>query len=355
MAADLLNVVECSIFLENNVIRKQWHDLIRPHRLEVDAGAGGRVASVVAAPLERGFGVTLGNALRRVLLSSLRGAAARSIRIDGVLHEFSTVPGVLEDVTNIILNVKSMALKMDADGTRKMKISVTGPCDVRAGMFELGSELIVLDPEHHICTVGEGAQFNMEVVVGTGRGYVPAVKNHVEDAPAGTIFVDSLYSPIMNVAYKVENTRVGQDTDYDKLILTVETNGAIVPADAVALGAKILQDQLARFINFSAEDEEEANEKNEPSIDFPSALLKKIDDLELSVRSMNCLRGENIVYIGDLVHKTEAEMLKTPNFGRKSLNEIKAVLSNLGLSFGLNFPSWPPENIEELAKAHEKF
>ena len=338
------------------MIRKQWHDLIRPHRLEVGTGADERVASIVAAPLERGFGLTLGNALRRVLLSSLRGAAARSIKIDGVLHEFSTVPGVLEDVTNIILNVKSMALKMEADGTRKMKISVTGPCNVKAGMFELGSELTVLDPEHHICTVGDGATFNMEIVVGSGRGYVPAVKNRVDDAPAGTIFVDSLYSPILNVAYKVDNTRVGQDTDYDKLTLTVETNGAITPADAVAFGAKILQDQLARFINFTAEEDEEVAEvKEEPSIDFPPALLRKIDDLELSVRSMNCLRGENIVYIGDLVHKTEAEMLKTPNFGRKSLNEIKAVLGNLGLSFGLNFPSWPPENIEELAKAHDKF
>lgn len=322
------------------MIRKQWHDLIRPHRLEIGGSADDRVASIVAAPLERGFGLTLGNALRRVLLSSLRGAAARSIKIDGVLHEFSTVPGVLEDVTNIILNVKSMALKMEADGTRKMKISVKGPCEVKAGMFEVGSELTVLDPEHHICTVAEGAQFNMEIVVGTGRGYVPAVQNHVEDAPAGTIFVDSLYSPVMNVAYKVENTRVGQDTDYDKLILTVETNGAIAPADAVAFAAKILQDQLARFINFNAEDEDEVeNAKDEPSIDFPPVLLKKIDDLELSVRSMNCLRGENIVYIGDLVHKTEAEMLKTPNFGRKSLNEIKAVLNNFGLSFGLAFPS----------------
>ena len=338
------------------MIRKQWHDLIRPHRLEIGGSADDRVASIVAAPLERGFGLTLGNALRRVLLSSLQGAAARSIKIDGVLHEFATVPGVLEDVTNIILNVKSMALKMTADSERKMKVSVTGPCEVTAGMFEVGSELTVLDPEHHICTVAEGATFNMEVVVGTGRGYVPAIRNHIEDAPAGTIFVDSLYSPILNVSYKVENTRVGQDTDYDKLILTVETNGAIAPVDAVAFAAKILQDQLNRFVNFNAEEEEDSDEaSDEPAIDFPPVLLRKIDDLELSVRSMNCLRGENIVYIGDLVHKTESEMLKTPNFGRKSLNEIKAVLSSFGLSFGLKFPSWPPENIEELAKIHDKF
>lgn len=339
------------------MIHKQWQDLIRPYKLEVSTGvAGERIASVVAAPLERGFGLTLGNALRRVLLSSLRGAAATSIKIDGVLHEFSTVPGVLEDVTDIILNVKSMPLKMDCDGPRKMKISITGPCEVNAGMFELGSELSVPDPDHHICTVGEGATFNMEITVGSGRGYVPAIRNRHDDAPVGTIFVDSLFSPVLNVSYKVEDTRVGQDTDYDKLTLSVETNGTVAPSDAVAYAAKILQEQFQKFITFSIDEEEESAERKEESdLDFPAALLKKIDDLELSVRSMNCLRGENIVYIGDLVHKTESEMLKTPNFGRKSLNEIKAVLSALGLSLGQHFPSWPPENVEELAKANDKF
>lgn len=339
------------------MIRKQWQDLIRPYKLEVSTGvAGERIASVVAAPLERGFGLTLGNALRRVLLSSLRGAAATSIKIDGVLHEFSTVPGVLEDVTDIILNVKSMPLKMDCDGPRKMHISVTGPCEVKAGMFELGSELFVPDPEHHICTVGEGATFNMEITVGSGRGYVPATRNRHDDVPAGTIFIDSLFSPVLNVSYKVEDTRVGQDTDYDKLTLSVETNGTVSPSDAVAYAAKILQEQFQKFITFSIdEDEDLAERKEESDLDFPAALLRKIDDLELSVRSMNCLRGENIVYIGDLVHKTESEMLKTPNFGRKSLNEIKAVLSTLGLSLGQHFPSWPPENVEELARANDKF
>lgn len=340
------------------MVRKQWHDLIRPYRLEVDTtGDEQRVASVVAAPLERGFGLTLGNALRRILLSSLRGAAATAIKIDGVLHEFSTVPGVTEDVTDIILNVKSMALKMECNGTRKMKISVKGPCVVKAGMFELGSELEVLDPEHHICTLADDATFNMEITVGTGRGYVPSTKNRVEDAPVGTIFVDSLFSPVLNVSYKVEDTRVGQDTDYDKLILNVETNGAVTPSDAVAYAAKILQEQLKKFITFNLDEEElrAADEEEAAPLDYPSILLKRIEDLELSVRSMNCLRGENITYLGDLVHKTESEMLKTPNFGRKSLNEIKAILSNFGLSLGLSFPAWPPENLEELAKNYEKF
>ncbi len=338
------------------MIRKQWHDLIRPYRLEFGVDGNGRLATVVASPLEKGFGLTLGNALRRVLLSSLRGAAAVSIKIDGVLHEFSTIPGVSEDVTDIILNVKSMAVRMDCDGQRKMKISAVGPCDVTAGMFEVGSELAVMNPAHHICTLGSGAKLNMEITVGAGRGYVTAARNRSDDAQPGTIFVDSLFSPVLSVSYKVEDTRVGQDTDYDKLILTVETNGSVTPADAVAFAAKILQDQLQKFITFNVDDEEVASEpQEEKSLEFPPALLKKIDDLELSVRSMNCLHGENIVYIGDLVRKTEAEMLKTPNFGRKSLNEIKLVLANLGLSFGLNFPSWPPSNIDELVKIHEKF
>lgn len=338
------------------MIRKQWHDLIKPYRLEVSDNGNGRIASVVASPLEKGFGLTLGNALRRVLLSSLRGAAATAIRIDGVLHEFSTVPGVQEDVVDIILNVKSMALKMECDGVRKMKVSAVGPCNVTAGMFELGSEVTVLDPDHHICTLADGATFNMDVTVGSGRGYVPASRNHFDDAPIGTIFVDSLFSPVLNVSYNVENTRVGQDTDFDKLTLSVETNGAITPVDAVAFAAKIIQDQLQKFITFNIDDSDVTNEKvKDTALEYPPVLLKKIDDLELSVRSMNCLRGENILYIGDLVQKTESEMLKTPNFGRKSLNEIKAVLANLGLSFGLSFPAWPPENIEELAKNYERF
>lgn len=337
------------------MIQRQWQDLIRPYKLRVDSSSGEkcRFASVVAEPLERGFGFTLGNALRRVLLSSLKGAAVTSIKIDGVLHEFSAVEGVKEDVTDIILNVKGMALKMGCEGTRKMSISIIGPCEIKAGMFELGADLEVMDPEHHICTVDDGVKFVMEMNVSTGRGYAVSSENKVDGDPIGVIAVDSIFSPVRRVSYRVENTRVGQRTDYDKLILDVETNGSIVPEDAVAMSARILQDQLQKFVNFEYEvEEEEVDEVQD--LPFNTNLLRKVDDLELSVRSMNCLRGDNIVYIGDLVQKTEHEMLKTPNFGRKSLNEIKEVLAQMGLSLGMQVIGWPPENVEELAKrVHE--
>ncbi len=340
------------------MIQKQWQDLIKPYKLQVEgaeADVNKRVATIVADPLERGFGVTLGNALRRVLLSSLKGAAVTSIKIDGVLHEFSTIEGVSEDVTDIILNVKSMPVKLESDTPRKMKISVTGPCEVTAGMFELGSEIELLNPDHHICTVGDNVTFNMEMTVAVGRGYVPASQNRVENAPVGTLFVDSIYSPVKKVAYRVEDTRVGQTTDYDKLILDVETDGSISPEDAVAMSARILQDQFQKFINFEEEVEEE-NKDEEQALPFNPNLLRKVEDLELSVRSMNCLKGDNIVYIGDLVQKTENEMLRTPNFGRKSLNEIKEVLSQMGLYLGMQVNGWPIENVEEVAKrAREKF
>ncbi|GHU16439.1 DNA-directed RNA polymerase subunit alpha [Alphaproteobacteria bacterium] len=343
------------------MIRKQWQDLIRPYRLQVEGLSASetdvtnRIGTFVAEPLERGFGVTLGNSLRRVLLSSLKGAAVTSIKIDGVLHEFSTIPGVSEDVTDIILNVKSMPLKLDAEGTRKMKITVNGPCEVTAGMFELGSELEVLNKQHHICTVADGATFSMEMIVAVGRGYVPGAQNRTESAPVGTLFIDSIYNPVKKVSYKVENTRVGQTTDYDKLILDVETDGSAKPDDAIAMAAKILQDQLQKFINFEEEVEESEADK-EQILPFNPNLLRKVDDLELSVRSMNCLKGDNIVYIGDLVQKTESEMLRTPNFGRKSLNEIKEVLSHMGLYLGMQVNGWPLENMEDASKrAHDKF
>ena len=340
------------------MIRKQWQDLIKPYKLQVESGEVSieqRKATIVADPLERGFGVTLGNALRRVLLSSLKGAAVTSIKIDGVVHEFSTIPGVTEDVTDIILNVKALPLKYEGDAPRKMKISVVGPCDVTAGMFELGSEIELLNPDHHICTVGDGVTFNMEMTVAVGRGYVVASQNKTENAPVGTLFVDSIFNPVKKVSYKVEDTRVGQVTDYDKLILDVETNGAISPEDAVAMSAKILQDQFQKFVNFEDEEDEE-NEVDEVTLPFNINLLKRVDDLELSVRSMNCLRNDNVVYIGDLVQKTENEMLRTPNFGRKSLNEIKEVLSQMGLYLGMQVTGWPIENVDEVAKKlHDKF
>lgn len=340
------------------MIRKQWQDLIKPYKLQVESGEVSveqRKATIVAEPLERGFGVTLGNALRRVLLSSLKGAAVTSIKIDGVVHEFSTIPGVTEDVTDIILNVKSLPLKYEGDTPRKMKISVVGPCDVTAGMFELGAEIELLNLDHHICTVADGVTFNMEMTVAVGRGYVVASQNKTENAPVGTLFVDSIFNPVKKVSYKVQDTRVGQVTDYDKLILEVETNGSISPEDAVAMSAKILQDQFQKFVNFE-DDSEDEQEGDEVALPFNVNLLKRVDDLELSVRSMNCLRNDNIVYIGDLVQKTENEMLRTPNFGRKSLNEIKEVLSQMGLYLGMQVSGWPIENVDEVAKkVHDKF
>jgi DNA-directed RNA polymerase subunit alpha len=337
------------------VIQKQWKDLIKPYKLQVQASDGlgvefsRRVGTFVAEPLERGFGVTLGNALRRVLLSSLRGAAVTSIKIDGVLHEFSAIPGVSEDVTDIILNIKAMPLKLSSETPRKMRISAKGPCRVTAGMFELGSELIVLNPDHHICTIDNESTFAMEMTVEVGRGYVVADKNRVENSPVGTLFIDSIFNPVKKVSYVVENTRVGQDTDYDKLIVDVETNGAIRPEDAVAMSAKIIQDQLQKFVNF--DDKSELEDSADSALPFNSNLLRKVDDLELSVRSMNCLKCENVVYIGDLVQKSESEMLRTPNFGRKSLNEIKEVLSQMGLYLGMQVTGWPLDgNVEDTAK-----
>ncbi|MBV8778977.1 MAG: DNA-directed RNA polymerase subunit alpha [Alphaproteobacteria bacterium] len=332
------------------VIQRNWQALIKPKGLEIEPGDDpARAATIVAGPLERGFGLTLGNALRRVLLSSLQGAAVTSMQIEGVLHEFSSLPGVLEDVTDVVLNVKSIGLRMHGDGPKRMRLRATGPGEVRAGAIETGHDIDILNPDLVICTLDTGARIAMEFTVEIGKGYVPATDNRPEDAPIGLIPVDALYSPVRKVSYRVENTRVGQATDLDQLVLRVETNGAVTPEDAVALAARILQDQLQLFINF--EEPRHAVEKEaagEPLIN--KNLLRKVDELELSVRSANCLKNDNIVYIGDLVQKTEAEMLRTPNFGRKSLNEIKEVLANMGLHLGMEIPNWPPENIEDLAK-----
>ncbi len=332
------------------VIQKNWQDLIKPHKLDIEPGDDPqRVATVVAQPLERGFGLTLGNVLRRVLLSSLQGAAVTSIQIDGVLHEFSSIPGVIEDVTDIVLNVKALALRMHGEGPKRMHLSATGPCEVTAAMLEAGHDIEIMNPDQLICTLDKGAKISMELTVDLGKGYVAAVQNRPEDAPIGLIPVDSLFSPVRKVAYKVENARVGQVTDYDKLSMHIETNSAVSPEDAVALAARILQDQLRLFINFE-EPQMVTVEETPAEPPFNKNLLRKVDELELSVRSANCLKNDNIVYIGDLVQKTEAEMLRTPNFGRKSLNEIKEVLEQMGLHLGMEIPIWPPENIEELAK-----
>jgi DNA-directed RNA polymerase subunit alpha len=336
------------------VIQKNWQELIKPNKLEVAPGNDSkRVATVVAEPLERGFGTTLGNALRRVLLSSLQGAAVKAVHIDGVLHEFSSIPGVREDVTDIVLNIKTIAIRMQGDGPKRMMLRKTGPGLVTAGDINTVGDVQILNPDLVLCTLDEGAEIRMEFTVNLGKGYIPAERNRPEDAPIGLIPVDSLYSPVRKVSYRVENTREGQILDYDKLTMTVETNGAVTPEDAVAYAARIIQDQLAVFVNFEEPRREEAA-STAPQLPFNPALLKKVDELELSVRSANCLKNDNIVYIGDLIQKSEAEMLRTPNFGRKSLNEIKEVLASMGLHLGMEISGWPPDNIEELAKRFEE-
>ena len=336
------------------VIQKNWQELIKPNKLEIAPGQDpNRFATIVAEPLERGYAITLGNSLRRVLLSSLQGAAVTAIQIDGVLHEFSSIPGVQEDVTDIVLNIKGMAIRMHGEGPKRMMLTATGPGEITAGMIDAGHDIEIIDPDVVICTLDDGAKLSMELTATTGKGYVPASQNRAEDAPIGLVPVDAVFSPVLKVAYRVENTRVGQVTDYDKLSLDIETTGVITPDDAVAMAARILQDQLQLFINFE-EPTTVHVEESSPEPVFNKNLLRKVDELELSVRSANCLKNDNIIYIGDLVQKTEQEMLRTPNFGRKSLNEIKEVLAQMGLHLGMEIPNWPPENIEDLAKRLEE-
>ncbi|MBD3834916.1 MAG: DNA-directed RNA polymerase subunit alpha, partial [Brevundimonas sp.] len=296
------------------MIERNWQELIRPEKPQVEGGSDPlRKARLVAEPLERGFGVTLGNALRRVLLSSLQGAAVTAIQIDGVVHEFSSLEGVREDVVDIVLNIKQLALRMHAEGPKRMTLRATGPGVVTAAQIEAPADIEVLNPDHVICTLDDGASVRMELTVQNGKGYVAAELNRPEDAPIGLIAVDALYSPVKRVAYRVEPTRQGQSMDYDKLILEVETNGAVSPVDAVAYAARILQDQLQIFITFDEPTKAVEAADGKPDLPFNPALLKKVDELELSVRSANCLKNDNIVYIGDLIQKTEGEMLRTPN------------------------------------------
>nr|WP_242508823.1 DNA-directed RNA polymerase subunit alpha [Candidatus Finniella inopinata] len=330
-----------------------WQTLIKSDKLNVKyLDANLREAEIIVEPLERGFAMTLGNALRRVLLSSLQGSAITSVKIEGVLHEFSAIPGVLEDVTDIVLNLKTIGVKLHSELPKKVRISVVGPKIVRAKDIQATADVELLDPEAVICTLEKDAQLNMELVIQNGKSYVLASQHIYEDKPIGLIPIDSIFSPVKQVVYKVEQTRVGQRTDYDKLTMRIKTDGSIKPDDAIGYAARILQDQFQQFINF---DEPKIHEKREAKDELPfnHNLLKKVDELELSVRSANCLKNENIFYIGDLVQKSENDMLKTPNFGRKSLNEIKEVLGQMGLGFGMNIPTWPPENIDELAKTLE--
>jgi DNA-directed RNA polymerase subunit alpha len=321
---------------------KNWRDLIKPRRLEVDAEALTQTyGKFVAEPLERGFGTTLGNSLRRVLLSSLQGAAITSVKIEGVDHEFTTVPEVTEDVTDIVLNLKEVLLRMHTNEQKTLRIEVEGPKEVKAGDIIADDQVEILNPGHHICTLSEGGKLRMEMTCRRGRGYVPAVNNKNVGDPIGTIPIDALFSPIRKVNYQVTNARVGQVTDFDKLTLEVWTDGAVTPQDAVAYAAKIIKEQLTVFINFDETEEPIIAESPKEEAKLNENLFRSVDELELSVRSANCLQQANIKTIGDLVQRTEAEMLKTKNFGRKSLKEIKEILAEMGLSLGMKLENWP--------------
>lgn len=322
---------------------RNWRNLIRPKGLIVERDSlSDRYGKFVLEPLERGYGVTLGNALRRVMLSSLQGSAITSARIEGAQHEFMALPDIKEDGTDIILNLKEVELQL-LDGHQKtVHIVKQGPCEVTAADIKGDASLRILNPDKHICTVAEGGVFRAELTVGTGKGYAPAAQFREESQPVDSILVDALFCPIRKVNYSVTNARVGRRTDYDRLVLEVWTNGSIHPEDAIGIASKILKEQLAILINIPEEVEPSLPEAEEHSERFNENLLRSVDELELSVRSANCLANADIKRIGDLVQRTESEMLKTKNFGRKSLKEIKEILSEMGLSLGMKLDHWPP-------------
>jgi DNA-directed RNA polymerase subunit alpha len=328
----------------DSIVTKNWRDLIKPRGLSVDQESlSNTYGKFVAEPLERGFGITLGNSLRRVLLSSLQGAAITSVKIEGVEHEFMTIPEVAEDVTDIMLNLKEVLLQIHTNEVKTLRIEADGPREIKAGDIIADGQVEVLNPGHHVLTISEGGRVRMEMTARRGRGYVPAEKNKVAGQAIGTIPIDALFSPIRKVNYQVTNARVGQQTDYDKLTLEVWTDGSVAPNDAVAYAAKIVKEQLSIFINFDEAEEPAEEVKPIEEQKLNENLFRSVDELELSVRSANCLQNANIKTIGDLVQKTEAEMLKTKNFGRKSLKEIKEILAEMGLSLGMKLESWPPK------------
>jgi DNA-directed RNA polymerase subunit alpha len=332
-------------------MQRNWKELIKPRKLEVERETLTPFhGKFYAEPFERGFGITLGNSLRRFLLSSLQGAAITSVKIDGILHEFTSIPGVTEDVTDIILNLKEVKIKLHADGPKTIRIEAEGEGVVRAGDIITDDTIEITNPNHPIATLSPDGKLKMEMVVKRGKGYVPAEKNKEEDQPVGTIPIDAVFSPITKVNYTITNARVGQVTDYDKLTLEVWTNGCVHPEEAVAFAAKILKDQLSIMINFEEEDDIDEEEMSEEQEQLNEELFKSVDELELSVRSANCLKHADIKLIGELVQKTESEILGTKNFGRKSLNEIKEILAEMGLSLGMrveHFPAKPEEKAEE--------
>ncbi len=336
-------------------MHKHWTDLIKPKKLEVDEkDLTSTYGKFYAEPFERGFGQTIGNSLRRILLSSLMGAAVVSVKIKGILHEFSTMPGVTEDVTDIILNLKEVRLKLHDTEQQTLKIEAKGPKTIQARDIIAGPSVEILNPEQHIATLSREGKLEMEMVAKIGRGYVLAERNKEEGAPVDTIFMDAIFTPIRKVNFHLINARVGQRTDYDRLVFEVWTDGSMRPEDAVAYAAKIFQDQLQIFINFDEEPQREAREES-PLAALNENLFRSVDELEFSVRSQNCLQNANIKYIGELVQKTEQEMLKTKNFGHKSLNEIKEILRDMGLELGMKLEHFPSrEEIERRRQAREK-
>ena len=325
---------------------KNWRELIKPKRIEIDENDySNTYAKFTCEPLERGFGITIGNSLRRILLSSLQGAAIVSVKFDGVSHEFSAIPGILEDVTDIILNLKEIRLKIIDAEEAKIHLIRDGEGEVKAREIDTHGLVEVLNPDQHIATLSKEGKLNMEMLVRLGKGYVPAERNKSRDQEIGEIAIDAIFSPILKVNYVVTNARVGQITDYDKLTLEVWTDGSVLPEDAVAYAAKILKEQMNPFINFEEEPEPEEEEEEEEEEQLNENLFRPVSELELSVRSANCLKNANIKLIGELVQKTEAEMLKTQNFGRKSLNEIKSILAEMGLSLGMELPNFPAADV----------
>jgi DNA-directed RNA polymerase subunit alpha len=338
--------------MENSTEVQNWKALIKPNKLNIKSNEDKTITTLIAEPLEKGYALTIGNSLRRILLSSIQGSAITAIQIDGVLHEFTSIKGVREDVTDIVLNVKSLSIKVTSKEKKKLVLDVTGPGEIKAKDIQPNPDVKILNPNLVLCHLDENTKFHMELIASNGKGYCPAEKNKTQDSPLGLIAIDSLFSPVKKVSYTIENAREGQSLDYDKLVMNIETNGSLPAEDAVAYAARIFQDQLSLFVNFEEPAEVEKIPQTTELV-FNKNLLKKVDELELSVRSMNCLKNDNIIYIGDLVQKTEPEMLRTPNFGRKSLNEIKEVLSSMSLYLGMEVPNWPPDNISELSKKLE--
>ncbi len=338
------------------ILKESWHSLVKPSSVVIKEGEDSVTKSVIVMePFARGFGNTLGNALRRVLLSSINGFAVTSVKIEGVTHEYSVIDGVKEDVLDIIMNLKSLSITKGDSSSSVLKLSANKPGPVYAGSIETPAGLEILNKDLVICTLNKGAKIDMQIIVECGKGYVVADQSGKSDRAVGAVNVDAMFSPVKKVAYRVDNARVGQITDFDKLIMEIETNGSISPRDSLAVAAKILQEQLQVFVNFDVNKiDAPVHRESDSEPEFNKNLLKTIDELELSVRSYNCLKNENIIYVGDLVSKSEAEMLKTANFGRKSLNELKDNLKAMGLGFGMKLVNWPPKNMDELLKLKNK-